>query len=87
MKKIISFIIGFFLIPSILGSATAYLFNQENYETYISFWGSIYLVIYILFPLLYSSKIKQRINKYPFFAILYIVLLLLTYLTLSYATN
>ena len=35
----------------------------------------------------FPSSIHQRINKYPFFAILYIVLLLLTYLTLSYATN
>ena len=50
MKKIFLFIIGFFLIPTILGSTTAYLFNLENYETYVGFWGSIYLLIYIIFP-------------------------------------
>lgn len=87
MKKIFLFIIGFFLIPTILGSATAYLHNMENYETYVGYWGSIYLLIYILFPLIYRDKIKQKINKYAFYVLLYSLLFVLTYLTLSYATN
>ena len=87
MKKILLFIIGFFLIPTLLGSATAYLFNPENYETYVGFWGSIYLLIYIVFPLIYRDKIKQKINKYTFYALLYSFLFVLTYLTLYYATN
>ena len=61
MKKIFLFIIGFFLIPTILGSTTAYLFNLENYETYVGFWGSIYLLIYIIFPFIFRGKIKQSI--------------------------
>lgn len=64
MKKIIFFIIGFFLIPTTLGYAIAYLFNPENYETYIGFWGSIYLIVYITFPLIFRGKIKQSTNKY-----------------------
>lgn len=56
MKKIFLFIIGFFLIPTILGSTTAYLFNLENYETYVGFWGSIYLLTYIIFPLSFAEK-------------------------------
>ncbi len=74
MKKIIFFIIGFFLIPTALSSATAYLFAPENYETYIGFWGSIYLAVYILFPLIYSGKIKQFTNKYIFYALIYALL-------------
>ncbi len=84
MKKIFLFIIGFFLIPTILGSATAYLYNMENYETYVGYWGSIYLLVYILFPLIYRNKIKHKINKYTFYVLLYSLLFVLTYLALTY---
>lgn len=83
MKKIFLFIIGFFLIPTILGSATAYLYNMENYETYVGYWGSIYLLIYILFPLIYK-KIKTKINKYLLYCLIYSALFVLTYLALTY---
>ncbi len=84
MKKIFLFIIGFFLIPTILGSATAYLYDMENYETYVGYWGSIYLLLYIIFPLIYRGKIKHKINKYTFYALLYSFLFVLTYLALTY---
>lgn len=87
MKKIFLFIIGFFLIPTILGSATAYLYNPENYETYIGYWGSIYLLIYIIFPLIYQDKITQNINKYTLYALIYLILFLLTILTLIFANT
>ena len=77
MKKIFLFIIGFFLIPTIMGGITVLLFNPENQETYISFWGSIYLLIYILFPFIFRGKIKQSINQYAFFAIIYTLLFLI----------
>lgn len=84
MKKIFLFIIGFFLIPTILGSTTAYLFNLENYETYVGFWGSIYLLIYIIFPFIFRGKIKQSINKYIFYTVIYTLLFLIFCLLLIY---
>jgi len=84
MKKIIFFIIGFFLIPTALGSATAYLFNPENYETYIGFWGSIYLIVYVTFPFIFRGKIKQFTNKYTLYTLIYVLLFFIFYLLLIY---
>ena len=78
MKKIIFFIIGFFVVPMIMGSITAFVFTPQDYELYVGFWGSVYLLIYILFPLLYREKIKQKMNKMAFYALIYAVLFLIT---------
>ena len=41
----------------------------------ISFWSLIYLVAYILFPILYKNNISQRFpNKFVFYGILYLIL-------------
>lgn len=84
MKRIIFFIIGFFLIPAILGYITAYLFNPENYETYVGFWGSIYLIVYIIFPFIFRGKIKQFTNKYILYTLIYALLFLIFSLLLIY---
>lgn len=77
MKKIFLFIIGFFLVPAILGFATAYLFNMENYETYVGFWESVYLLIYVIFPFIFRGKIKQSVNKYIVYTIIYALMFLI----------
>ena len=63
MKKIMFFIIGFFIVPMIMGGITAFVFNPQDYELYAGFWGSVYLLIYIIFPLLYRPKIKQKMSN------------------------
>ena len=44
----------------IMGGITAFVFNPQDYELYAGFWGCVYLLIYIIFPLLYRPKIKQK---------------------------
>lgn len=77
MKKIILFIIGLICIPPILGYLTTYMSNNPECEVYTGFWGVLYLFIYILFPLLYKGKIKQAMNRYAFYALLYGILFLI----------
>ena len=48
--------------------------KSEDYERYMGFWGSIYLLIYILFPVVYRSKVAEKVsNKYIMFLILYLI--------------
>lgn len=84
MKKIIFFIIGFFIVPMIMGGITAFVFNPQDYELYAGFWGSVYLLIYIIFPLLYRPKIKQKMSKPAFYVLIYAVLFILIGLSLIY---
>ncbi len=84
MKKIIFFIIGFFIVPMIMGGITAFVFNPQDYELYAGFWGCVYLLIYIIFPLLYRPKIKQKMNKSAFYALVYAILFTLTGICLIY---
>ena len=84
MKQIMFFIIGFFIVPIIMGGITAFVFNPQDYELYAGFWGSVYLLIYIIFPLLYRPKIKQKMSKPAFYVLIYAVLFILTGLSLIY---
>ncbi len=84
MKKIIFFIIGFFVVPMMMGGITAFIFTPQDYELFVGFWGSVYLLVYILFPLLYRPKIKQKMGKMAFYTLIYAVLFLITSLSLIY---
>ena len=82
MKKIIFFIIGFFVVPMIMGGITTIVFTPQDYELYVGFWGSVYLLIYIIFPLLYRKTIKQKMSKPAFYMLIYAVLFIVTSLFL-----
>ena len=73
-KKIVYFTTGILMIPFTLGLITSWALKSENYERYMGFWGSIYLLIYILFPVVYRSKVAEKVsNKYIMFLILYLI--------------
>ena len=84
MKKIFFFIIGFYIIPIFLGMITAYLFDLKAYDIYNNSWGKIYLLTYIFFPLIYRKKIKQSINKYTLYAIIYSIIFIAFSLVLTF---
>lgn len=83
IKKAILFIFGFLVIPSFLGYITAFLLtDQENYKKYISLWEIIYIISFILFPILHRGKLKNKVpNEYIFYLIIYTTLFLLFLLT------
>lgn len=84
MKKIIFFIIGAIFIPMLMSGLTAFIFAPRDYEAYSGFWWSIYLLIYIIFPLLYRPKIKQKMSKTAFYVLIYAVLFFIIGLSLIY---
>ena len=74
MRKIVYFITGILVVPAVFGMATSYFFGSDDYETFVGFWGSVYLLVYLLFPLIYRGKIAQKIfNRYMMYAILYAI--------------
>lgn len=77
-KKILYFILGFFLVPATLGMISCWLLDPANCETYVSYWGSVYLFTYLLFPFIRKIKIFQNIsNKYVIFAVCYLLMVIL----------
>ena len=72
LKKIFYFILGWLCVPVILSFSTLLIWN---FERGISFWSLVYLVAYILFPILYKNNISQWFpNKFVFYGILYLIL-------------
>ena len=84
MKKIIFFIIGAVFVPMLMSWLTAFVFAPRDYEVYSGFWWGVYLLVYILFPLLYRPKIKQKMSKPVFYVLIYAVIFVLTGLSLIY---
>lgn len=78
MKKIIFFIIGSIFIPRLIGGLTGLVFCPQNYEYNSGFWWGVYVLIYILFPILYRPTIKQKMSKPAFYFLLYTILFLIT---------
>lgn len=77
LKKIFFFVLGFFLVPTILGSLMAFLRHQD-FEFAINFFGGAYLFLYIFFNHFYNENVQKKIsNKYCFYLILYIPFILL----------
>lgn len=74
IKKIIYFTTGILIVPFTLGIVTSWLLNSDDYERYVGFWGSVYILIYILFPVIYRGKVSEKIsNKYIMFLIFYLI--------------
>ena len=72
-KKILYFTLGFILIPPTLAMVSCWLLDSANCETYISYWGSVYLFTYLLYPFIRKIKIFQKIsNKYVIFTVCYL---------------
>ena len=80
MKKfrtLFYFILGWLSIPTILSLTTLFVLDLKKGMT---FWNIIYLINYIIFPLLYRNNIPQKFpNKYLFYGIIYLVLSLIFY--------
>ena len=74
-RKIIYFILGWLFIPVILSFSTLFVFE---FKKGIGFWSLVYLISYLIFPLLYRNTIPQRFsNRYIFYGIIYLVLLII----------
>lgn len=72
LKKILKFVLGLFIIPMII-SLPFLVLGVDCYADAAGFFGLVYFVIYLLFPLLYRNKIQTIIpNKYMFYIVLYI---------------
>ena len=72
LKKIGYFIIGLIVIPFIFSVIFAFGTNSD-YEDSIDFFGGMYLICYLLFPLLYRGKLQNITqNKYVFYGLLYL---------------
>ena len=72
-KKILYFILGFFLVPATLGMVSCWILGLANCEIYVSYWGNVYLFTYLLFPFIRKIKIFQKIsNKYVIYAVCYL---------------
>ena len=77
LKKIAYFILGLFVVPLAVGLPFL-SFGARTYEDSIGFFGGVYLIIYLLFPLLYRKKLQKFIpNKYVFYGVLYIPFIIL----------
>ena len=80
LKKICYFIIGLVFIPLVFSAICAFI-TTFDYEDNIDFFGGMYLIVYLLFPLLYRGKLKNIfINKYVFYGLLYLPFILLLYI-------
>ena len=74
IKKIVYFTTGILMIPFTLGLITSWALKSEDYERYVGFWGSVYILIYILFPVIYRGKVAEKIsNKYIMFLVFYLI--------------
>lgn len=80
LRKICYFIIGLIVIPFVFSLIFAF-FTASDYEDSIDFFGGMYLIVYLLFPLLYKGKLKNIItNKYVFYGLLYLPFIILFYI-------
>lgn len=79
-KKICYFITGLVFIPLVFSAICAFI-TTSDYEDNIDFFGGMYLIVYLLFPLLYRGKLKNIIiNKYVFYGLLYLPFIILLYI-------
>ena len=77
LKKIVYFILGLIIVPFGVGLPFLFL-GSDVYEDAIEFFGGVYLIIYLLFPLLYRKKLQKFIpNRYVFYGVLYIPFIIL----------
>ena len=74
-KKIILFIAGLLVIPTIVAFLTAFILKIDIFEhALVECLFFEYMIAYILTPLLYRQKIQKYIpNKYVFFALIFFV--------------
>lgn len=80
LKKICYFVSGLLLIPLVFSAICAFI-TASDYEDNIDFFGGMYLIVYLLFPLLYKGKLKNIItNKYVFYGLLYLPFIILFYI-------
>lgn len=71
-KKIGYFVLGLIVVPICVGLPFL-CFDTNTYEDSINFFGGIYLLIYLLFPLLYRQNVQKILpNKYIFYILLYL---------------
>ena len=72
VRKIFHFILGWLSVPFVLSLFTLFVLD---FKSGISFWSLIYLIGYILFPLLYRGNVSIKFsNKYMFYGVIYFIL-------------
>ena len=77
LKKICYFITGLVFIPLVFSAICAFI-TTSDYEDNIDFFWGMYLIVYLLFPLLYRGRLQNIIkNKYVFYGLLYLPFILL----------
>lgn len=73
LKKVFLFILGIVIIPVILGKFLSWIVGCEDYQG-INFFGLVFFLIYVIFPVLYRGKIREKIpNRYLFYVLLYLL--------------
>lgn len=78
LKKIFYFLAGLILFPVFVGLILFWGLGYDNDYRYVDFWGGAYFLVYLIFPLLYRGKVKEKIkNRYIFYALLYVPFILL----------
>lgn len=78
VRKIILFIAGLLVIPTVIAFLTAFILKIDIFERLYNSLFFDYIFAYILTPLLYRPKIKKYIsNKYVLFALIFFVFWLL----------
>lgn len=77
LKKIIYFILGLLTIPYLIGLPLSVIL-QIDMDAIVDYFGGVYLIVYVLFPLIYRQRIREYFpNKYLFFILLYLPFLIL----------
>lgn len=78
LKKILYFIAGSIVIPFILAAFFTLVFGVNAFQRLSSFFGTVFLISYLLFPVLYKKDMPKRFpNRYVFYGVLYLGLSLL----------
>lgn len=72
LKKILYFILGWQIIPLIFASINVWIWKVDEFKTFYWYFSIVYLLCYILFPLVYRESISRKIpNRYAFYGIMY----------------
>lgn len=74
LKKVLYFILGQIMIPLVCGAINALIFGHDCFKYFHMYFSVVYIICYLLFPILYCGKIiKWFSNKYVFYIIMYLI--------------
>lgn len=74
LKKVLYFILGQIMVPLICGVLNAAIFGHECFEYFYIYFSVVYIISYLLFPVLYGGNTAKLIsNKYVFYVMVYLI--------------